>query len=265
MNTWDSMNNWDLVLPPSRPSKSQLDWISSHIRKIDKAQPVAVLGSTPEFRDHLYELGFENIHIFDKNLTFFQRMSDARIYHNEEVFVYGDWLDTLAGYSSRFAVILSDLTSGNIAYIDRVNFYGLITNALMNSGVFLDKVLTHPGAHLTVDEIVEKYAHLPLNLMYINYFSCEMLFCSELLDFDFTVDTTRFYELLEKKIGNPRIKAFVHHAQSITPRDCLWYYGKRWSELDKEYCQGTKRIDEKDDAPSSPYFGRVKLLVHQRI
>src|ERR671924_512788 len=94
MDTWDSMINWNFVLPPSRPSKWQLDWISSHVKNIDLSSPVAVLGSTPEFRDHLYELGFTSIFVFDKNLSFYQRMSKARIYQNDENFVHGDWLDT---------------------------------------------------------------------------------------------------------------------------------------------------------------------------
>src|ERR1035438_1336314 len=92
---WDSMRTWDLVLPPSRPSATELDRIRSVISLLDHSCPVAILGSTPEFRDLLHECGFGRIFVLDKNRTFFTSMSEARIYDNEESFIEGDWLTTL--------------------------------------------------------------------------------------------------------------------------------------------------------------------------
>ncbi len=180
MDTWDLMQNWYFVLPPSRPSALQLTRIRSQIAKVDRSLPVAVLGSTPEFRDLLYESGFRRIYVLERNAVFYQAMTQARVYCNAENLVNGGWLDTLPTLKGKFAAILSDLTSGNIPYDQRVQFYEGIEGSLMEGGMFFDKVLTHTGCNLSFDSLVEKYSTLPLNLLHINYFSSEMLFCSEL-------------------------------------------------------------------------------------
>ena len=194
-DTWEQMSTWDLVLPPSRPSSWHLTTFREALRTRDRREPVAVLGSTPEFRDLLHECGFERIFVFDRNLEFYQCMSRLRVHRQWEQFVFGNWMETLAKFSGRFGTIMSDLTSGNVAYEEREVFYELITNALRPGGLFCDKVLTHPGDLLRVDDLVAKYSLLPLNLLTVNHFSCEMLFCSELLDDDYILDSTRFYAI----------------------------------------------------------------------
>src|SRR3989338_4842770 len=124
------MQNWVLVLPPSRPSALQLARIKETIQYLDRSFPVAVLGSTPEFRDLLCEGGFTNIYIMERNENFYKVMSKARIYQNPEHFVKGDWLKTLPQHKGMFAFILSDLTSGNVPYLCRSQFYNSITDSL---------------------------------------------------------------------------------------------------------------------------------------
>ena len=51
MLDWNSFNTWHLVLPPSRPDHLQLNRISDALTNKNKNQPIAILGSTPEFRD----------------------------------------------------------------------------------------------------------------------------------------------------------------------------------------------------------------------
>src|SRR6266436_7110597 len=200
MDTWDQMQTWNLVLPPSRPSAMQLARIASNIGDLDKTAPIAVLGSTPEFRDMLHEQGFRQIYVLERNVTFHRAMSQLRIYQNPEKLVEGDWRQTLQNYKGVFTLILSDLTMGNIPYDDRSMFYDLVTGALRKGGLFCDKVLTHEGANLSVNKLIEKYALLPLNLLHINYFSCEMLFCSELLDIKEQVDSSLFYSILSERV-----------------------------------------------------------------
>lgn len=259
MGTWDLMNNWNLILPPSRPSAVQLSNIRSLSSHIDRSEQVAILGSTPEFRDLLFECGFENIYVLEKTLSFYEAMSKARIYHNHETIVEGDWLSTLPNYKSIFKLILSDLTSGNISYEYHSYFYHIITDSLSSGGIFFDKILTHPGQNIIVDELIRKYSFLPLNLLYINYFSCEMLFCSELLDIGQIVDTSLFYSILEEKIDNKRVLSFAEGAKMITPPDCKWFYGKKWDQFKKDYCSDLKIIQVDEDEESSPYFGRLKF------
>lgn len=259
-DAWNLMQHWDLVLPPSRPSATQLVNIKSHIRDLDRSRPVAILGSTPEFRDLLFECGFQDIYVLEKNPTFLAAMSAMRVYKNPERVIEGDWLSILPTLKCTFALILSDLTSGNIPYDLRSQFYELITRALTEGGLFCDKILTHPGQHIPLSSLVAKYTELPLNLLYVNHFSCEALFCSELLDIKQMVDSSLFYSVLEEKITTERVLAFVHEAKKITPLGCIWWYGRKWEQLQANYCRRLKRLVVDEDETSSPYYGRLKFF-----
>lgn len=260
MDTWDLMSDWYLVLPPSRPSAVQIARIRGQMVGVNRQLPAAVLGSTPEFRDLLHESGFHQVYVLERNPKFYAAMTEARVHDNQEHFVQGDWLETLPAWKNHFGLILSDLTSGNVPYDDRVRFYGGITDALMDGGVFFDKILTHPGDTLSVDGLIEKYSNLPLNLLHINNFSSEMLFCSELIDLNKVVDSTCFYNILNDRIQNKRVLAFAEQAKRITPPGCIWWYGRKWGRLASDYCPSLIRTSVYDDEPSSPYYGNLKFF-----
>lgn len=260
--SWNSMRTWDLVLPPSRPSAIELDRIRSIAATLDRSCPVAVLGSTPEFRDLLHECGFQQIFVLDKNREFFSSMSAARVFDNEETFVEGDWLNTLSSFKNAFGLILSDLTSGNLEYDSRPAFYRLLEDALAPRGMFCDKVLTHPMSHIPLTIIADHYSALPVNLYYVNRFSCEALFCSDLLDIEDKVDSSLFYSLLDERFKTPRLRAFVKSAVHITPPGFVWWYGRKWAEISASYCSQLRTISRYEDDPASPYFGRLKVFLH---
>ena len=54
-------SKWEYVLPPSRPTVYELQRIESTVSLFDKKKPVAVLGSTIEFRTLLNRLGFQDM------------------------------------------------------------------------------------------------------------------------------------------------------------------------------------------------------------
>lgn len=259
MDSWNLMNKWHLVLPPSRPSCLQLSRIRNQISDLPKSCNVAVLGSTPEFRDLLFECGFTNIYIFERNLDFYKQMTEDRVYDNKEILIKGDWLNTLEKYPRSFHVILSDLTSGNIPYESRGSFYSSITKSLERGGFFFDKVLIHDIPNLLVSELECKYDRLPLNLLTVNHFNCEMLFCSELLEINQKVDTTLFYQLLDTKIKSRKVLRFVQECKNIiTPIGFTWWYGRSWNDLKKTYCVELEPCNVVDEEESSPYFLRAK-------
>ncbi len=264
VDSWDLMNNWDLVIPPSRPSPKQLDLLVTLVSKIDNRKNVAVLGSTIEYRDILYELNFENIFVFDRNEQFYSLISKSRIYQNKEIFVKGDWLETLEKYNNYFSLIVSDLTSGNIPYDVRSKFYSDIERALIKSGFFFDKILTHNNIFLNVDSLIKKYEKLPVNWITVNYFSCELLFCSELLKENEIVESESFYKKLESKVTNSRILKFIDQSKIITPPGFTWYYGKNWSELTKNYCSQLNKIYEEEDEVQSPYYSYLKIFCFRK-
>ena len=69
MDTWDLMQNWSYVLPPSRPSARQLKEILTISKTIDHNAPVAILGSTPEFRLTKMLISMRQCRIFEFTIT----------------------------------------------------------------------------------------------------------------------------------------------------------------------------------------------------
>jgi hypothetical protein len=205
MDYWNLMQFWDKVIPPSRPSLEQIQYLIKFAKYIDKDECIAVLGSTVEYRDALFELGFKNIYIFDQNEFFFRKSFEEKIYSNAEIFIHGNWLETIERYPNKFSLIVSDLTSGNISYNERKKFYSDIEASLKSQGHFYDKVLTHDN-FISLYNLIEKYKSMPMNNVSVNYFSCEFLFCSELLKDNLIVDSTDFYEKILSATNNLRIK-----------------------------------------------------------
>ena len=56
MSDWRNMDQWEMVLPPSRPTVEELNRIERYIDGYSRSEPIAILGSTPEFRDLLYRM-----------------------------------------------------------------------------------------------------------------------------------------------------------------------------------------------------------------
>lgn len=261
---WNLMTNWNYVLPPSRPSDRQLHDIALHCSKVKKDADVAVLGSTMEFRDLLFELGFENIFVFERNNDFYEFTCNNRIFKNKEQLVFGNWLETLPSYSNKFSLILSDLTSGNISYNKRSEFYYLIETALKQDGIFCDKVLTHSNEFPSHKELLKKYETLSLNWININRFNCELIFLSDLLKIKYEVDTTMFYDLLLKETTSKRVLKFIERAMMITPKDFVWHYGKNWNELKTSYCTGLNLQSQTDEEKGSPYYPNLKHFTFKK-
>lgn len=261
MSDWNNMDQWYAVLPPSRPTYNELLRIESFLESIDRNEPVAILGSTPEFRELLYRMGFHYRFIFDKSISFYERM--GRLIPQSttvgELLVVGDWLNSLSKWENTFKVILSDLTMGNISYDQRGQFYSGIANALKVGGAFIDKILAFDFEVPTLDSLFRKYELLPINLRTINDFSSEVLFCSDLVMRNCIVDSTEFYSIIRNGDFSEKIKFFAEAAKIVTPEGFLWYYGVRWDELEKDYSKfyssQTKFIEEE---VASPYYHRTK-------
>jgi hypothetical protein len=261
---WDQIEEWHLVLPPSRPDFPDLSRVAKLAKQLDRNSPVAILGSTPEFRDLLCELRFSNVFVFDKSKSFHLKMNTLMAFESKETFVHGDWLETLANFSDEFVLILSDLTSGNIPYNRRDRFYELIERSLQKGGWFVDKVLTNERSLLNVNQIRQRYRNAPVNLLTANYFSCEALFCSELQIQHGVIDTTKIYAELAEKLDGPRFTSLQNIAKRITPPGCFWYYGRPWEELSESYCSGLQSKNSFQMSRHLPYWGRARQFFWQR-
>jgi hypothetical protein len=242
----------------------QLAAIARILDRVARDRPIAILGSTPEFRDLLADLHFDNIHIFERNLGFYRATTRDRIHQNKEFVVPGHWPESLNSTQTRYAAILSDLTSGNVDYTERERFYTAIAHVLEDTGLFLDRILCHSIPHETLDALSQKYDQLPINLLTVNRFSCEFLFCSELLRINNTVDTDQCYFLLRKELQSRRLQKFLELCPLITPEGCVWWYGRSWRDLAPDYEKHLEIISVIDEPCDSPYARRARMLISRR-
>lgn len=265
MDAWDRMQTWELVLPPSRPSPQHLAWFRTHLNQLDREDPIAILGSTPELRDLLALSGFRNVCILERNASFLHQMNRMRVTSSNETVLYGDWMQTLANCTERFVAVLSDLTSGNVPYSYQADFYSLIAQSLRPGGMFRDKLLSHPIPHENLENLLLKYEVEPLNLDTVNRFNCEVFFCSDLLSHFGRVDTDHFYAQLQKRDLGPTVRAILARLPLITPSGMTWYYGPPWTAVRRVFDSRLHCSDEHLETPPSPYANRLRLLRWDRL
>ena len=179
-------------------------------------------------------------------------------------------MQTLPVYSGRFAAVLSNLTSGNVPYKQRHEFYSLITESLRPGGMFCDKLLSYPIPHENLDALLEKYENAPLNLDTVNRFKCEVFFCSDLLTevgrcSDLLtevgrVDTSLFYDHLRQMSPRPTVGAILDRLPLVTPRGMTWDYGRPWHREQEEFDLRLHCSDDRLERGDSPYANRLRCL-----
>ena len=261
---WNNITTWELVLPPSRPSNTHLGWFRSRLQCRSRAEPIAILGSTPELRDLAFEEGFKHIFVFERNASMYRNMSQLRVHQTREQWVKGDWLTQLPQYPNTFGAILSDLTSGNIEYDARPDFYQAIATSLVPTGNFLDKILSHDQPLFGLEETLAYYESAPINLDTVNRFNCEVFFYSGLIEKFGCVDTTAFYEDLRQRTEVPRILRILKELPKITPPGMKWYYGQPWARV-SGYCRRSMTlVSEVAEHESSPYARGLRLVTWSR-
>lgn len=255
---WAGMVGWRLVLPPSRPDRKELQRIAAALSDVPRDLSVGVLGSTPEFRDLLAEEGFTSVSVLEKSETFHRIVDAELIYQCPTDLVLGDWRRTLPALPGNFAVLLSDLTAGNIPYGERIAFYAAVAGALRSGGMFVDKHLVNDVPLLTMEAIGARYREEPFNLRTVNDFSCEAVFCSDLQARLGVVDTTRIYDALELALTTPRLRKFIVAAQQITPPGRTWFYGAPEYRTDPPLERFGLELRERADLdPHCAYSGRA--------
>ena len=261
---WDKVTQWSKVLPPSRPSREHLNWFRKQLQLKNREDRIGILGSTPELRDLAGKLGFTTVDVLDRDREVCALMTRLRTGNSEENFVEGDWRETLRERKGQYAALLSDLTGGNIRYDQRDEFYKTIACALDDSGVFLDKCLTHPGPHENFEDLLKEYEWQPVNWDTVNRFNCQVFFCSNLLDRSERVDTTDFYKTLRELPNRENITRILQMMPKVTPEGMVWYYGRGWSEIRELYENHLIATETTEEIKTSPYYRRMKCIAWKR-
>jgi hypothetical protein len=262
MTDWGGFVDWRLVLPPNRPSAPTLALVEQVLAPVPRERSVAVLGSTPEYRDLLARLGFHDVTVFEKSRKFKAIADELRGWPQREKVVWGGWRDTLPRTAAVFAAVLSDLTLGNVPYDERGPFFDAIARMLGSDGLLIDRVLGTEPPFLDLGALDAKYSRLPTNLMTLNDYSAEYFFCSELLAGSDIVDTSACYSQLETRYrSNSPLLRLVSQVRLVTPEGAMWYYGRPWREACSEYERALAVVQTVAEPPDSAFRGRARLIV----
>ena len=137
----NDVHYWRAYVPPSRPSRFDLDLCTQYASEIKTRfhrQPrVLILGSTNEFRDWAFEESCD-VTVIDNSEGFHAAISDDRKYKRaQERVVFRNWEDIQ--FAEEFELIVGDLVIGNIAPNNVELVIGKIKNALVPGGVFISK------------------------------------------------------------------------------------------------------------------------------
>lgn len=263
--SWQKIDSWQFVIPPSRPSKAQLAFIERHIYDIDRSKNVGVLGSTVEYRDILKSLGFENVFVFENNIDYYKYSSKfLRNFNPNENLIESDWRNlSQVKFNKKFSLILSHLTMGNIPYCDRDVLYSEVSNLLSKNGVFIDFVLCNSIKNISTSDIQKEFDQSPVNILEANKFSCRAIFCSELSLHEERVDTSILYDYYQEYLG-PKFENLLSLSELVTPRGGLWYYGRDWSKVSSDYFKYFCPFDQEEESFDSPYHNRATHFAMSR-
>ena len=105
-----------------------------------------------------------------------------------------------------------------------------------------------------IDQLIEEYKNMPINLWTANRFNCQMLFCSELLIKDELVDATKFYDFLMNYDKSEWMEKLVSLTQYITPRGGIWFYGKKREVVEQDFLEELSLKVKWSEPINSPYY-----------
>jgi len=189
-------SQWGLFLPPARPSLSELVALEKILLEQKKKKldlKIAILGSTPEYRDlcQTYEINYRCV---DYNKENFLTLRNYLLHKDgDDKLVLSDWRKI--DFDEKFDVFMGDLSTTVTPVKDHDIVYQNIKRHCNPGALLLLKVvLREDNIVLTHTEIFSKYRK---ELSYLNPFAAvwrEVL----LADYDFAEDTMHCQVSLQK-------------------------------------------------------------------
>jgi hypothetical protein len=238
--------------------------LSRLIRGLSKSSRIAVLGTTVEYLDLVYQLGFRNVVCIDKSPAFRKAVTSLRWSPEYESLVVGDWLEVLPRHLREFDLILSDLTLGNIDYGQQREFAQRMAESLTYDGRVIDRILTYRSPSPSYQSLFAYFVKRPTNLVEANTFNARWLFCGERVRECELVDTSATYDWTAEAFSHPAIHQLLKQCTELSPRDVVWHYGRAWGRVSQEYFRGLRQVSEFPEPRSSVYRDWVFTSVAER-
>ena len=168
-------NDWQKVVPPSRPSYSELVIYDAYFSLYPAGSSVLILGSTPELRDMAYRHRFKTL-VVDYNKINYQKLIKQKIHPiDNEKFLCCDW--RALRIKKKVDIIAGDLALNMFCFDDQKNVLPIIWSLLKPSGIFVHRTwLYKPGKH-SVKAAIKEYKAKRKNLHPFYALAMEMMNC----------------------------------------------------------------------------------------
>lgn len=204
---WSSSvaSQWGLFLPPTRPSISELAVIEKYLLSLAKKKKrfkVAILGSTPEYRDLCQEYGIEYRCIEYAKSNFVTLRNFMRHKDTDDRVMISDWRHM--AFKERFDCFLGDLATTVTPVRDHDAMFSQIEKHAVKGALILLKTILRPStAHLSHKDIFrlyrKKYRHLnPFAAVWYEVMLAEYDFSADTMDCQISLAALR--ASLQKKI-----------------------------------------------------------------
>ncbi|MGA5078770.1 hypothetical protein ACPC37_14365 [Streptomyces griseoincarnatus] len=262
LDKWKFHIDWWSMLPPGRPTRKELSFIRECAHSLD-ASSALIMGSTPEYRDLCHELGIADVLVIDHSRSFHYHVSQQRVYHGTgEQVLFGRWQDLIPKFHDRFDLVLGDLVSGNVPYGERRALYASVCRSLTEEGLFIEKILTNRFGYQTLSCLMARYADAPINLDSVNRFANDFFFSSELVEKAHMVNVADIVRQLRKHFqGNVRLNRLLDASSKVVPPSGVWYYGRPWVEMEKEYRKIFRVRNIRKDTSTDSFLQRIEIFV----
>ncbi len=133
---WDSAaaNVWKYAQAPSRPHKSDINFIEKSLKNMDKGGnlKVLILGSTPEFREICIKNNLAPA-IVDYSRLNFEHLKIHMGIKGKEFLINQDW--RTMGISEKFDLILGDLSLNMVNFREQGTIMGKLSKLLLPGGL----------------------------------------------------------------------------------------------------------------------------------
>lgn len=261
--------SWQMLSPPFRPSKEEVEIYKKEIQRISKVKHVLVLGSTPELRDLAASLELDQYVVADQSEKMLTTMSELLHVANprEEIWIKENWT-TLSLKRGFFDAIIGDLVLRQLLPEEQSAFLSTVKKLLTQEGVFVTRVqyarrkvqLGEDDKLIQdfLDEAKGKYDSLKVCLFISELLNISALSSKKKLSY---TNAKNVLETFAKQIGNINDRLLISRILRrffVSGLDMAYQDKKELSQLFQSHFQ---IIEEQNatDYPVSKYYPIITL------
>jgi SAM-dependent methyltransferase len=159
---WDNdiAMDWRWVIPPARPSLSELAVYDRLLGSYAPNSRILILGSTPELRDLAYFHQF-HVTVVDYNKRTYNILKHEMRHPSNERLIVQDWREM--DLPRRYDIVIGDLVINMMPFDDLDRFFGNVLKGLKENGIFINRTWiripdVYASRKTSLDQILKEHS-----------------------------------------------------------------------------------------------------------